>query len=321
MIEKLAIIVVVLLSQLNIISEDQNKINFLGQFAGEKITNNQSNLQKGSWFYSDSINIYRRVLQPAPRKIKGVSDFNVKAKSAMVLDAKTDTVLYSKNSNENLPIASLTKIMTALVVLDNADLNKDVIISRNAFNTKGSKNGLAVGEKISADNLLKVMLVNSNNISAVALAEHTSGSVDNFVVLMNEKADSIGLKNTKFLNSSGLDGKEDNNISTAYEIARLVDYALEKPLIWEILRIQKTTVASVDGKIEHRLKNTNLLLGKLKNITGGKTGLTDEAGQCLVLVVGDPKNNHRIISVVLNADDRFLETEKLVKWVFGSYQW
>ncbi len=321
MIEKLAIIAVVLLGQLNIISEDQNKIGFLTQFTKEKITNNQSNLQKGNWFYGDSINIYRRVLQPAPRRIKGVSDFNIKAKSAIVLDAKTGTVLYSENSGENLPIASLTKIMTALVVLDSADLNKDVLISRNAFNTKGSKNGLAVGEKITVENLLKVMLVNSNNISAVALAEHTSRSVDNFVLLMNEKADSIGLKNTEFLNPSGLDGKEDNNISTAYEMAQLVDYALEKPLIWEILRIQKTTVASIDGKIEHRLKNTNLLLGKLKNITGGKTGLTDNAGQCLALIVGDPENNHRIISVVLNADDRFSETEKLAKWVFGSYQW
>ena len=321
MIGKLAIIAAVLLGQLNIMPEDQSKVGFLDRFTKEKVTNNQSDLQKGNWFYSDSINIYRRVLQPVPHKIKGVSDFNVKAKSAAVLDVKTGAVLYSKNSGENLPIASLTKIMTALVVLDNADLNKDVIISRNAFNTKGSKNGLAVGEKIAVENLLKIMLVNSNNIAAHALAEHTSGSVDNFVGLMNEKADSIGLENTRFLNPSGLDSKKGNNISTAYEVARLIDYALEKPLIWKILRIQKNTVASVDGKIEHRLKNTNLLLGKLKNITGGKTGLTDEAGQCLVLVVGDPENNHRIISVVLNADDRFSETEKLVKWVFGSYQW
>lgn len=321
MIEKLAIIVAVLLSQLNIISEDQNKIGFLNQFANEKAVNNQSDLQKRGWFFCNDIDVYRRVLQPTPRKIKGVSDFNVKAKSAVVLDTKTGAVLYSKNLNENLPIASLTKIMTALVVLDNVDLSEEVIISRNAFNTKGSKNGLAVGEKISVENLLKVMLVSSNNIAACALAEHTSGSVDNFVILMNKKADLIGLKNTRFLNPSGLDGKKGNNISTSYEVAWLVDYALEKPLIWEILRIQKNTVTSVDGKIEHPLKNTNLLLGKLKNITGGKTGLTDEAGQCLVLVVGDSENNHRIISVVLNADDRFSETEKLVKWVFGSYQW
>ncbi|MEA1937398.1 MAG: D-alanyl-D-alanine carboxypeptidase family protein [Patescibacteria group bacterium] len=321
MIEKLVLIVAILLSQLNIISEDQSKIVFWNQFAGEKMVNQRSDLQKGNWFYSDNTNVYRRVLQPTPRKIKGVSDFNVKAKSAIVLDAKTGAVLYSKNSDEDLPIASLTKIMTALVILDNVDLNAEVIISRNAFNTGGSKNGLAVGEKISVENLLRVMLVNSNNIAAVALAEHTSGSADNFSVLMNEKANLIGLENTEFFNPSGLDGKENNNISTAYEMARLVDYALEKPLIWEILRIQKITVASINGKIEHRLKNTNLLLGKLKNIVGGKTGLTNDAGQCLILIIGDPKNNHRIISVVLNAEDRFSETEKLVKWIFKSYLW
>lgn len=311
MIEKFAIIIIALLSQLNVAFEDQNGVGFLDRFNSQ---------EKNRSYYSNA-EVKKNIPQPLPVKIKGAVDFNVSAKSAVVLDVETDTVLYSKNSEEILPIASLTKIMTALVVLENADLDEVAIISRNAFNTKGSKNGLAVGEEISVENLLKIMLVSSNNIAAVALAEHTSGSVDDFVALMNEKADLIGIENTEFFNPSGLDGKENNNISTAYEIARLVDYALEKPLIWEILRIQKTAVISLDGKIEHKIKNTNLLLGKLKNITGGKTGLTDEAGQCLALVVGDPNDNHKIISVVLNADDRFLETEKLARWVFKSYKW
>lgn len=320
MIEKLAIVIMVLLNQLNIVPEDQNGAVFLNQFIKEEIAREQFDLQEKNWFYYNA-KARENIFQPFPAKIKNAVDFNVNAKSAVVLDVETDTVLYSENSNENFPIASLTKIMTALVVLDNIDLSEVATISKAAFNVEGSKNGLAVGEKISVENLLKIMLVNSNNIAAYALAEHMNGSVDNFIELMNEKADLIGLKNTKFLNSSGLDNEKNNNISTAYEMAQLVDYALEKPLIWEILRIQKITLFSLDGKIEHKIKNTNLLLGKLKNITGGKTGMTDEAGQCLVLVVGDPKDNHKIISVVLNAEDRFSETEKLVKWVFGSYRW
>jgi len=321
MIEKLAIIIMILLNQLNIAPENQSSVNFLNQFTKEERISRRFNLQEENWFYYGSVSTNENMLWPFPSKIKGASDFNVSAKSAIILDIGTDAILYSKNSNENLPIASLTKIMTALVVLDNANLDETVIISQDAFNIKGSKNGLAVGEKISVENLLKIMLVSSNNIAAAALAEQTSGSVDSFVELMNKKANLIGLKNTKFSNPSGLDSKKGDNISTAYEIAQLTDYALEKPLIWEILRIQRTTVVSADGKIKHRLKNTNLLLGKLKNITGGKTGLTDDAGQCLMLVVGDPDDNHRIISVILNADNRFLETEKLVRWVFRSYKW
>ena len=310
MIEKIAIILIVALSQLNIIPESQSSFNFLDQFSKEETTNIQLNLQEGNWVYP----VY-------PAKIKGASDFNIDAKSALVLDVKTNAVLYSKNSNENLPIASITKIMTGLVVLDNIDLDEVVTISRKAFDRGGSKNGLSVGEKITAGNLLKVMFVNSNNIAAYALAEHTSGNVDDFVRLMNKKADSIGLENTEFLNPSGLDSENGNNVSTAYEVARLVNYSLKESLIWEILRIQKITVTSTNEKIKHNLKNTNLLLGKLKNITGGKTGLTNNAGQCLVLAVGDPENNHKIISVVLDSGDRFLETKKLTNWIFENYKW
>ena len=209
--------------------------------------------------------------------------------------------------------------MTALVVLENVDLDGVVIISKSAFDTDGRKDGLIVNEKINTKDLLKIMLIRSNNSAAVSLAEHTSRSVEEFVKLMNEKADLLGLENTNFSNPTGFDSE--GNYSTAHDIAQLFDYASDKPLIWEILRTQKSNLTSFDGKIKHRLKNTNLLLGRLKNITGGKTGLTDEAGQCLVLIVGDPVDDHKIISVVLGAEDRFLETEKLVRWVFRNYKW
>ena len=321
MIEKIAIVVIAILGQLNITPENQNSIGFLNQSIKKETASEQFNLREKNQSYRSSFVFGEYPFQLPPSKIKGASSFNVNAKAAVVLDAGTNTILYFKNSDANLPIASLTKIMTALVVLENADLNEVVVISQEAFQSSGNKNNLAVGEKITVKNLLEIMLISSDNIAARALAEHTGGSVNNFVALMNKKADSIGLKNTRFLNPSGLDDRRGNNASTAYEVARLVDYALEKPLIWENLRIQKATVFSTDEKIKHNLKSTNLLLGKMKNIIGGKTGLTNRAGQCLALVIADPDNNHKIISVVLDADDRFLETEKLTKWTFENYQW
>ncbi len=319
MVESIAIIALAFLSQLNIISTEQGNAGLFEQFIKRESIGNRFNLQEENWnYYSDNIS-QETSFQPLPSKILGAADFNIGAKSALVLDAGTDAVLYSKTPDEKMPIASLTKIMTALIILENIDLNDEVIISKNAFDTDGRKDSLAIDEKIKAEDLLKIMLIRSNNAAAVSLAEHTGGSVEAFVKLMNKKAELLGLKNTNFSNPTGFDSKE--NYSTAYDIAQLFDYALDSPLIWETLRTQKLSLSSLDGNIKHDLKNTNLLLGRLENITGGKTGLTDEAGQCLTLVVGDPIDNHRIISVVLNAEDRFLETEKLVGWIFGSYEW
>ena len=319
MIENVAIILLVFLGQLNVISDGQDSPKLLTQFIeAESVTRNVDFQKSNRDYYNENLHL-ESPIQPLPCKVNDASNLNIKARSAIVLDVGTDSILYSKNSDEKMPIASLTKIMTALVILDNVDLNNTVTISRNAFDTGGRKDGLAVNEKINAEDLLKVMLIRSNNTAAVSLAEHTSGSVEEFVKLMNKKAELLGLKNTNFSNPTGFDSEE--NYSTAYDVAQLFDYSLDKQLIWEILRIQKLNLFSTDGKIKHKIKNTNLLLGRLKNITRGKTGLTDEAGQCLALVVGDPIDNHRIISVVLKAKDRFLETEKLVRWVFGNYEW
>lgn len=319
MIEELAIITLVFLSQIGALPLESGGVVFLNQFIEKEFVRGTSYSEQENWSYYINNIEAEKPLHPLPRKIDNDDDFLVDAKSAVVLDAGTDMILYSKNADEKLPIASLTKIMTALVILDNGKLDDVVTISENAIKTEGKKSGLIAKEKIELESLLKIMLVESNNTATVALAEHIGGNVDSFVNLMNEKAKNLEMKNTNFSNPNGLDQPE--NYSTAYEIAQLVDYAMEKPLLWDILRIQSATVYSTDKKIKHRIKNTNLLLGKFKNIAGGKTGFTDEAGQCLVLVVGDPEENHRIISVVLGASDRFLETERMVKWVFESYRW
>ena len=319
MIENIAIILLVFLEQLNVASGSGNDPKLLTQFVETESVSQDVSFYESNWnYYNDNLYLENSIA-PLPYEIDDISDFDIKAKAAIVLDQETDMVLYSENSKEKMPIASLTKIMTALVVLENVDLDGVVIISKSAFDTDGRKDGLIVNEKINAKDLLKIMLIRSNNSAAVSLAEHTSGSVEEFVKLMNERASLLGLENTNFSNPTGFDSE--GNYSTAYDIAQLFDYASDKPLIWEILRTQRLNLTSLDKKTKHRLKNTNLLLGRLKNITGGKTGLTDEAGQCLVLIVGDPVDDHKIISVVLGAEDRFLETEKLVRWVFRNYKW
>lgn len=257
---------------------------------------------------------------------EGWEDLELEAKAAIVLDRETGKILYGKNINERLPIASLTKLMTALIVVENTDLDEKVIISKKAVETEGNRVDLWPQEAISVKNLLCGLLVSSSNDAAVALAEHLDlprpdhiRSGGDFVDLMNERARTLGLKNTHFANSAGFD--EPENSSTAYDLVRFTSFLLDRPLIFEILRIPRARVYSTDGRINHLLLNTNKLLGVLPNIIGGKTGFTEEAGQTLILVIKEPTKNHHIISVVLGSDDKFADTEKMVKWVLEAYKW
>ena len=286
--------------------------------AGEKLTgsvfglstHSQPPLERG--IISDS----RSYSAPAFSQVSVSDDssFEVKAKSAIAVNAETDTIIYEKNIQEKLPVASLVKLMTALVVLDEVDLESQVIISRNAVAAEGNKGNLKADEKITVRNLLHLLLVNSSNDAATALAEHISGSENKFTELMNKKAKTLGLKNTRFANPTGLD--KEGNYSTAYDLTKLVKSVLDEPLLLEIMRIQTADVFSVDGINIHHLSNTNKLLGKLPgiNIIGGKTGFTNQAGECLILITSHPENNQKIISVILGSDDRFGEMEELVNY-------
>lgn len=240
------------------------------------------------------------------------------AEAAVALDVDSDIILFNKQAKEQKRIASLTKLMTAAVVLENTKLDEVVTISKFAIDTEGSFCNLKAGEQITVENLLHVMILRSSNDASVAFAEHVGGSVSDFVEMMNQKAADLGMRDTTFSCPSGLD--DNGNFSTAYDMAQLADYALGHPLIWEIMRIQEETVESIDGE-HHYLKNTNKLLQYSGDILGGKTGYTEGAGGCLLLVSQHPENGHRIVSVVLNADDRFVESQKLFEWVFDSYQW
>jgi D-alanyl-D-alanine carboxypeptidase (penicillin-binding protein 5/6) len=335
---ELAIIIFVFLSQGNISFTEENLTgSVLGlsdfEFAG-------SIVPLGLWNrnakHSSALRLHRADATMEPANTRGltngnqlysapalsqvsVSDnnnFEVEAKSAIAMDAETGAIAYEKNIQEKMPIASLTKLMTALVVLDKVDLESQVIISRNAVAAEGNKGNLKVDEKITVRNLLYLLLVNSSNDAAVALAEHIAGSEDKFTGIMNKKAKALNLMNTQFANPTGLD--EDGNYSTAYDLAKLAKHILDKPLLLEIIRIQSSDVFSVDGINIHHLSNTNKLLGKLPgiNIIGGKTGFTNQAGECLILAASRPENNQRVVFVILGSDDRFGEMEELVEWIW-----
>ncbi len=248
----------------------------------------------------------------------GVDEPDVEARAALIYDLGKDKILYQKNKDQILPIASLTKLTTALVVLENLNLDEVIVVSKKAVAFPSKMGGLMAGEKITVENLLYALLMESSNDAAVALAEKTeelTGYV--FTDLMNKKAGELGLIKTYFTDPSGYGA---TNVSTAYEINKLVKYSLNQPLIWQIMKTPAINLFSADGGIEHHWTNTDKLLNKMTNIVGGKTGYTYQAGGCLVLVVEQP-NSSRITSVVLGAEERFLETEKLVNWVSRAYRW
>lgn len=248
-----------------------------------------------------------------PIRDLAVEEPGMKAKAVLIYELEKDKILYQKNIKEILPIASLTKLMTALIVLENMDLEQKITVSEKAINSFGRTGGLKINEEISVKNLLYVMLMESSNDAAAALAENAPDFVD----LMNRKAEEIGLKDTRFTDPSGYDPL---NVSSAIDLAALVKYSLDKPLIWDILKTPSIDLQSTDGWINHHLVNTNLLLKKWPEVIGGKTGYTEEAKECIVLLIKISNENY-LIAVVLSAEDRFKEAEKLLDWIKKAYIW
>jgi len=238
-----------------------------------------------------------------PVDIQAKAAFSIKINGGEKWD-----IQYQKNIKNKLPIASLTKLMTALVVLENYDLSFPVKISQKAVGQEENIGKLKAGEILTVKDLLYVMLIESSNDAAYALAEVIG--VDNFVDIMNWEAKSLGLKNTYFSNPTGLDDPQ--NYSTAQDLAILTKYLLQKPFLWEILNISQLNLYLSDGTFHHQLKNTNELLGKLPGIFGGKTGWSPQASGCILLVL-KTSENHYSINVILGAPDRFSEMKKLIQ--------
>ncbi len=243
----------------------------------------------------------------------------INANGSIGVDLKTGGILFEKNPHERLPIASITKLMTILIILEENDLTETVKVSGNASTVGGSTMYLRTGETISVKATLLGALVNSANDAATALAEHNAGSVDEFVKKMNRKALSLGLVNTRFANPMGLDNP--NNYSSAYDIAKLSKYIYQKEFVRNAAILRDVEVQSESGEYTHKLKSTNTLLGNEHyNVKGLKTGRTDGAGLCLVSV-SENNDGNEIITVVLGSPARFQETKVLIDWIFRAYTW
>ncbi|MBD3360682.1 hypothetical protein GF366_02670 [Candidatus Peregrinibacteria bacterium] len=243
----------------------------------------------------------------------------INAQSSIAVDINTGAVLFEKNPHERLAIASITKLMTALIILEENKLNEIVTVSANAASTEGSRMNLSAGEEIALENLLYGIIIHSANDAAVALAEYNAGTVDDFIKKMNEKAKDLGLINTNFSNPVGLDMP--NNYSSSYDIAKLGMYIYKNQFIRHAAGLNELEVKSVSGKQLHKLESTNKLLeNSYLNIKGLKTGKTNLAGLCLVSIA-ENNNDNEILTVVLNSPDRFKETKILVDWIFRAYNW
>lgn len=245
-----------------------------------------------------------------------IEEPNINARAAVVIDRKSKDVIYEKNAYSQRPMASTTKIMTAVVVLENANLSDIVETSKKAAGTGGSTLGFKAGSKISVNDLLYGLLLVSGNDAAVALAEHIGGSVEGFSSMMNQKAKQLGLENTNFVTPHGLDMQ--GHYTTAYELALLTDYALENKKFAEIVNTKNHTITIQD--YTKSLNNTNELLGTLNGVNGVKTGFTNGANRCLV--TSTKRNDMEIITVVLGSDTRklrALDSTKLIEHAYQNY--
>ena len=239
------------------------------------------------------------------------------ARTAIVYDRESNKMIYGKQQDERVAMASTTKIMTAIIVIENANLDEEVTVSTKAASIGGSRLGLKKGDKITVRNLLYGLMLCSGNDAAVALAEKVGGSVQGFADKMNEKAKKLNLQNTHFVTPHGLDDPE--HYTTAYELAVLTDYAMNNEMFSKIVGTKNYTV-TING-YSKSLCNTNELLGYLDGVKGVKTGFTNNAGRCLVTCV--KRGDFEIITVVLGADTKKIRTEdsiKLIEYTYRNYK-
>lgn len=265
------------------------------------------------------------LVRPANYQFLPLSDYPVNtvktphpaltAQGAIVIDAGSKTILYQKNPDLKLLPASITKIMTALIALENYSLNDVVVIE--PINTEPLKMDLKTGEKITVENLLFGLLVGSANDAALALARHFPTGEAGFITAMNLKAQQLNLHNTQFTNPVGFDNV--GHYTTVHDLSLLTAEAMQSVFFKRLVSTISITVTDVDHTVSHELTNLNLLLGQISGLSGVKTGLTQLAGECLVAFV--QRQNHQIITVVLGSNDRFGETRQLIDWVFANFSW
>lgn len=240
----------------------------------------------------------------------------LKCSSGVIIDQNSGRILYSKNGNKILPMASTTKIMTAIVAIENGNLTDIVTISKKAVSISGSTAGLRSGEKISLEELLYGLMLRSGNDAAIAISEHVGGSTKNFAKLMNDKAIELGAFKTSFVSPHGLDAEE--HYTTAEDLAKITAYAMKNNIFAKICATRSIS-SGTSGKFNRGYSNINKFLYQLVNADGVKTGYTGKAGKCLVASI--KHNNGRYISVVFNSNDRWADAEKMIKYADANYKY
>ncbi len=273
---------------------------------------------------------------PYPEYIGSPEDnpnLDVAAAFSVYFNEEEERVLYRENVDEVFPIASISKLMTALVVFENYNLEEQLGVTEREVFSRTEFRDFRAWRETEIKEVVSSMLVESNNSGAFALAlisdrflGDNGDSVEVFIRAMNNKAGEIGLENTRFINPSGLDGREEYNQSTAKEIGFFARYILEnRKEIFEISRMPSYRLYSPDGLAHYEALNTNIFLHSndfqwKEGIVGGKTGWTHAAFGCLLLVLDPPEGEGYVVYVVLGAEDRFKEMEKLVDYVYGVYK-
>jgi len=242
-----------------------------------------------------------------------VNALSVSAECACVIDAATGRVIYERNMAKQHTMASTTKIMTALVALENSELDKVVTVSKNAAGKEGTSLYLRAGQKVTMEDLLYGLMLQSGNDAAVAIAEGVSGSVEDFAHLMTERAKKIGAVNTSFKNPNGLD--EEGHFTTAYDLAIITKEAMNNPKFSEIVSTKSKTI--IDGT--QTVSNHNKMLRMYEGCIGVKTGFTKKSGRCLVTAA--ERNGVKIIAVTLNAPNDWNDHRTMLDYGFETTEY
>ncbi|HOJ20105.1 MAG TPA: D-alanyl-D-alanine carboxypeptidase family protein [Armatimonadota bacterium] len=240
----------------------------------------------------------------------------ITAQSAILVDADTGKVLYERHAHERRPMASTTKIMTALLALEHARMNDTVVVSEHASKTPYTGLYLKPGEKLTVGDLLWALLLRSANDACVAIGEHIAGSEEKFVEMMNARALEMGLKNTHFKNPHGLHAED--HYSTAYDLAQMTRVAMQHPLFAQIVARKRKRIDRSIEKQDVVVVNKNRLLFRWDAVDGVKTGYTRQAGHCLVASAS--QDGWRLISVVLKSGNSWGDSRTLLEHGFRQYE-
>ncbi len=237
------------------------------------------------------------------------------AQAASLMDVTSGRVLFAKHGDDELRIASLTKIMTAIVAIEYGQMNKPVKVSKNAYAKEGSSIYLKLGEQMGLENMLYGLMLRSGNDAATAIAEHVGGSEEGFVYLMNAKAEELGLKHTHFMNPHGLDAE--GHYSSANDLATMTAYAMHNPMFKEIVKTPVKKVPNPNEAWDYKWDNKNKMLRFYDGADGVKTGYTKKAFRCLVSSA--TRNGQQLVSVTINDGDDWNDHGKMLDYGFAYF--